>query len=989
MNIIGENIEPFVSEQINVRQQIYGSINRTPEQLQYLNSRNAFIKLVSSVDIISPNDFIRQDPNSELYNVVKNYPGNNLARRFVLYNGVTDTISNINKAGLPDSDSLINNSAYGLGGLTFGYRPMPGIVSADIKSENRGSLKTATLKIKAWNRPQFEIVDLLYLRLGYTILLEWGNTIYFTKKDVLYKEEPLSIANDFLNNISLNYDQVLDKIRENRKISKGNYDALYGKIVNYEWNFAEDGSYDITLIIRSIGDVIESLKINILYGVSGFSQAISNDSESSSNGFSIVDYANKHLIGTLFFRSMVTFNAKNIAVDRSLKTTQGNYSLLAEFLNLNENSITEKPGKYDNSQALLINGKAQFIKYQFNGGSSVVNAQYYIRFGYLLEFLQERILPYYQKSDNNLPFLKIDTADDNLAYFNYLQIGSDPRVCTINTKIKTSIENNYRFYCSAGEEYVDSTYKAGKIMNIYFNYQYVLEQIDSNIDEEGKLSLIDFLKTICDGASRSLGNLNRFEPFIDDSTNTIKIIDQTPLPNKKDILSKLNPTSTTPATIELYGYYKRNIDNVPTSVSSFVRNFGIKTELNSAFASTITIGAQAAGYVVGEDATALSRLNRGLEDRIVPIKIDASDREKIKVANSNLPTPEEKFQTSLKNMWDFMKTLGTLHPIDYNPTTNNQTKSSPEWNESAFNNFPTLMQNFLKYKEAINATTNKAASGNIGFLPISINLTLDGISGIKIYNALNIDISYLPSNYPETMDFIITGVSHKIQNNLWTTDLSTIMVPNQPQSNTDNEMPGDIEAPQTYVSPQTPPPSARNVSRITGPDPALIINSSQVGNEAYDYSPIARNFLNKYKNGYIPLKELVLLKPGTGVPKELRLAPAAAAAFERWVSAMRSKKIPFVISSAYRTYAQQQSLQKTGLAASAGFSPHGWGGAVDFSNLFIGTSNPQSNKEARINNPNYKLIAEIGALYGWYNPWRLSNGGKSDELWHFEYWGPA
>jgi hypothetical protein len=62
---------------------------------------------------------------------------------------------------------------------------------------------------------------------------------------------------------------------------------------------------------------------------------------------------------------------------------------------------------------------------------------------------------------------------------------------------------------------------------------------------------------------------------------------------------------------------------------------------------------------------------------------------------------------------------------------------------------------------------------------------------------------------------------------------------------------------------------------------------------------------------------------------------------------------------------------------------------IDFSNLFIGTSNPQSNKEARINNPNYKLIAEIGALYGWYNPWRLSNGGKSDELWHFEYWGPA
>ncbi len=29
----------------------------------------------------------------------------------------------------------------------------------------------------AWDRVQFEIIDLLYLRLGYSVLLEWGNTI--------------------------------------------------------------------------------------------------------------------------------------------------------------------------------------------------------------------------------------------------------------------------------------------------------------------------------------------------------------------------------------------------------------------------------------------------------------------------------------------------------------------------------------------------------------------------------------------------------------------------------------------------------------------------------------------------------------------------------------------------------------------------------------------------------------------------------------------
>jgi hypothetical protein len=41
---------------------------------------------------------------------------------------------------------------------------MPGILSANIKTETRGSLKTATVNIKAWNRTQFDIIDVLYLR---------------------------------------------------------------------------------------------------------------------------------------------------------------------------------------------------------------------------------------------------------------------------------------------------------------------------------------------------------------------------------------------------------------------------------------------------------------------------------------------------------------------------------------------------------------------------------------------------------------------------------------------------------------------------------------------------------------------------------------------------------------------------------------------------------------------------------------------------------
>ena len=50
---------------------------------------------------------------------------------------------------------------------------------------------------------------------------------------------------------------------------------------------------------------------------------------------------------------------------------------------------------------------------------------------------------------------------------------------------------------------------------------------------------------------------------------------------------------------------------------------------------------------------------------------------------------------------------------------------------------------------------------------------MEGISGIKIYNRLNVDTRFLPSNYPETLDFIITKVNHKLSNNKWETSLET------------------------------------------------------------------------------------------------------------------------------------------------------------------------------------------------------------------------
>jgi len=136
---------------------------------------------------------------------------------------------------------------------------MMGITGIDVKHKNRGSIRTATVTVKAFNRTQFEIIDVLYMRLGFSVFLEWGNSIYINNKNEYISDggsENSLIQEWFANS---NYKNHLTKIRNKALSSNGNYDGMLAKVSNYHWSFKKDGSYDITIDLVSMGDVIESL----------------------------------------------------------------------------------------------------------------------------------------------------------------------------------------------------------------------------------------------------------------------------------------------------------------------------------------------------------------------------------------------------------------------------------------------------------------------------------------------------------------------------------------------------------------------------------------------------------------------------------------------------------------------------------------------------------------------------------------------------------
>jgi hypothetical protein len=274
MALVGEQIPDYVQKQIEIRQKAHGSgasfdSLRTDETLIYTNSRNAFIKMASGVSVsegkLKEVGFSGVD--------IDNLKGMGLAKEYVLFGGVSRMAQIGNSNGGSDgilsqrTDFIGINGAY-TADSDFGIIPMPGIESLEIKSLNRGSLKKATVKLTAQSRNQLAILDVLYMRLGYTVLIEWGNSIYLDKDGKLQKMFTSIIEdNDLFFNKSWSskrsYADITTQIARVRELYDGNFDALLGKVSNFNWTFNSDGSYSIELTIISLGDVVESLKANV------------------------------------------------------------------------------------------------------------------------------------------------------------------------------------------------------------------------------------------------------------------------------------------------------------------------------------------------------------------------------------------------------------------------------------------------------------------------------------------------------------------------------------------------------------------------------------------------------------------------------------------------------------------------------------------------------------------------------------------------------
>jgi len=261
MSIFKDTFPKEVKEQIKRRQTLL--TERKPKHLSYLNSRKAWVRLTSGVNVI-------EEGGEGTINDTNTY-----ASKYVLQGGTLDDGSLRQGIGASGSNAYSTKTPTGKT-HKLGIRPMPGITNVDIKSKSAyGSLREATINFICWDIAQLEDLELLYMRPGFTALLEWGWTPY-VKNDDSYITTT-STYNAFLTGKTPTGDNALQEIYKTLHVTKslqeanGNYDALIGYIKNFQWSFRPDGGYDCSTTLISFGEVLESLKIN--YSVLNISAA--------------------------------------------------------------------------------------------------------------------------------------------------------------------------------------------------------------------------------------------------------------------------------------------------------------------------------------------------------------------------------------------------------------------------------------------------------------------------------------------------------------------------------------------------------------------------------------------------------------------------------------------------------------------------------------------------------------------------------------------
>ena len=750
MSIFKSTLDPTTSAQLKARESVVStSGSRDDNFLKYTTGKNSWVRMTSFVN------YNNSDALSKKY----------ILEGGTLYNSGDDQFSlraGVGKQSGAYASNLDINTISGKREIVrpFGLRPMPGITQASVINKSAyGSLREATVEFLAWDKHQLEELELLFMRPGYTVFLEWGWSQYLDHGEAEVNKTPSDIKIKYFDALTLNPfditltdEKIYKKIDEDIKLTKGNYDAMLGYVKNFSWQLLPNGGFQCTTVLISRGEVLSSLKASTTTNFPFYNANAQNPDQVLATMFekillNIIGSINDAAYSSLYRATYIPtappapgelYTANSNPVDLRAQAD-------AEFAKINSEIQRSYP-------SIDLN-KDTFIKY-CDGGTEGTAIEY-IKMDAFIALLNTYLIP--KQKSKDITSIEIPGNTPCLASEDSVSI--DPTTCLIKNKKATFIADSNEGF----DPYVDNvlaingatstqailedflnqgTTSLGSIGNIYISINKILTIFREKANDPDGLDILVLLQEVLKAISFALGGINDFQTH--STRSTARIIDKYYLES---------------------GQQKDKFEFNLVGLNSICRDVKINSRIFAEQSTMIGIGAAAGGINnLGDIYTSTQQqFNKGLTDRV--LNNIQYINQPLSVGGTQL-TENQAYYYSIYRTLEGLKKYVTDKVLGIpNGGANFQYTIIPQ---------PSEVSNAGNALRTIHYQLNGKDVNFKALIPFELEITLDGIGGFIIGQIFTVDNSILPQDYyNKNLGFIITGISHKLQNNDWITELKT------------------------------------------------------------------------------------------------------------------------------------------------------------------------------------------------------------------------
>ena len=729
-------------KQIEFRQKVNSKSTKSIEELSLLNTRSGWVKITSGVNHIVGED------NKELANRIYGEDSEDSKKALIEHRSAgakeaSETVlaGGILREDLKDDDAsskyrqglnFLDDKSSSYSNSIRGFKAMPGITDFSIKSLSvtNGANKQVEFKLKINTIEDLDIIDTLYFRPGFDILIEYGANVYIDA-DGEIGNQIYSLSKKFLKGENLS--EIEDLSKEYKEKTGGNYEALVGKVINFSWDYNLDGSYDCSVKIITRGDLIESMEAL----EPATNAEIKKDAEENSNTGSTTK-------GTYDYSDAIS--TMLLALMWGTKSAR--------------NRIKKKYNVDVFRSIELKSDKVQGQDDAENNSDKSKNYHWYITLRDFLRLLNEYFIPAGTKRDGKLFKFSTDYSENGFTTF-HEHMSIDPGICFLpytgagkawyfdsdnwfwrnsffddfsnagGPPPKVFVEGHKKQKQRFGEDYNPRSPQA-----ICLNINHLLEIQNSLLEEakknsKTKISIFNLIKQILDDCETVMGGINDLEIVYDSDKNEWSARD-IGIPKKvtKKTVPKLKITGT----------------------DSFVTNLSIRSQINSVINSTLAVAASATNGASSD--TNLLQFNKNLYNRYTTINPN-----KTEVSRAN----EGKY---------LEKIIGQIGGAF-------ASYAQGHYDRSKFTDNNSNYYRYCKVRLATEQDKQRRQFREVGFpgvIPIQLSLTVDGMTNFVPAETFQIGKGVLPERYDNQVCFKITEIEQKISNdNIWTTEIKAMM----------------------------------------------------------------------------------------------------------------------------------------------------------------------------------------------------------------------